>query len=117
MQKIIDKRRFKEAHRNDSVEIMETKDSKGKRTGVIGIPIAELHRLAHDDDMLELTGWDEYRDALIIDGVVTQADIDSEKVKPSIIAKLQSDKNIVLADPGLRQKLNTIRIGKGMAAL
>lgn len=92
MQKIIDKREFKD-HRKGEVIVKKTD------TGVHAVKIEHLFMLALDDDDLKLTEWDEFRDALIEDGVITQSDIDKEKEKPEIKKKIKEFKLKVKNNP------------------
>jgi hypothetical protein len=47
-----------------------------------------LFHLCLTDEELIATGWKEFKDELIADGTITQADIDAEKEKPDVQMKL-----------------------------
>ena len=68
--------------------IMRVHKKKGKVIGIMSCTEDMLFHLGLDDAELDATGWRVFRDELIADGTITQADINIEKVKPIMAQKL-----------------------------
>lgn len=59
------------------------------RGGVQSCTEDQLWRLCCAKEELETMGWASFKKKLLNDGTITQADIDTEKVKPAVQVKLQ----------------------------